>query len=267
MSDERKPLLEHLGDLRKRIILCLLAVALGMIACYALYDIVLLDFIRAPIDVLSGREGNPFARLNPLMPLFKFLRIRLDNPDLALHYIGPLEGFTVKLKLSLFAGVILALPFVILQIWKFISAALTRKERRSARIFFPVSILLFLTGLLFAYLIMLPLGLYFLTSISNDLVPMITISKYATIVYMLMFIFGLVFELPLMILFLTSIGIVTPKFLAEKRKFAILLMFALAAVLTPPDVFTQVMLAVPVILLYEISIWISKAAYRRRSRS
>ena len=267
MSDERRPFLEHLEDLRKRIIFCLISVALGMIACYALYDIVLLDFIRAPIDALSGREDNPFARLNPLMPLFKFLRMRLENPDLALHYIGPLEVFTVKLKLSLFAGIILALPFVIVQIWKFISTALTVQERRASRIFFPVAILLFLTGILFAYLLMLPVGLYFLTSISSDLVPMITISKYATIVYMLMFIFGLVFELPLMILFLTSIGIVTPKFLAEKRKFAILLMFVLAAVLTPPDVFTQVMLAVPVILLYEVSIWISKAAYRKRIRS
>jgi len=265
LVDEAKPLVEHLGELRKRLIFCLVSVGLGMIFSYVFYDIFILDFIRGPIDALSGREDNPFVLLNPILPLIKSLSTRLENPGFTLHYIGPLEGLAVKLRLSLLCGIVMALPFVLFHIWKFISVALKTKERKIAFVYFPISLILFLAGILFAYFGMIPIGLYFLISISSELTPIITISKYASLVYMLAFVFGLAFELPLMILFLTKIGIVTPKFLAEKRKYAIFLMFVLAAFLTPPDVFTQLMLAIPVVILYEVSIWVSKIAHRKHN--
>ena len=264
MIDEKKLLLEHLGELRMRIIFCLVAVVIGMIVSYLCYDILILDIIRGPLDALSGRKDNPFALGSPFLELVKLFRVKLQNPEFDLHYIGPAEGFTVKLRVSFFSGLILVLPFIIYQIWKFISVGLEKKERRIFLIYFPISFLLFAAGVLFAYFIMSPAGLYFLISVSSGLKPMFTISKYTSIIILLISVFGLIFELPLVILFLTRIGVVTPKFLAKKRKYAILLMFILSAILTPPDVFTQFMLAIPVIILYEISIWISKIASARR---
>ncbi len=264
MSDEKKPLLEHLGELRKRLILCLLAAVVGMIAAYVVYDMVILNIVRGPIDALGGRMENPFARWTPLLPLLESFRAQLQNPEFSLHYIGPLEGFATKLKLSLVCGIVIALPFILFQIWRFVAVGLTKQERKLTIVYFPLSLVLFGVGILFAYLVMLPVGLYFLIRVSNELIPVFTVSKYATVVYMLVFIFGVIFELPLVILFLTRLGLVTPKLLAQKRKYAVLLVFVLAAVLTPPDIFTQVMLALPVILLYELSILISKLAYRKR---
>ena len=266
MIDEKRPLLEHLAELRKRIIICLLAVVLGMIASYLLYDVVILDIIRSPIDVLSGKEDNPFALPSPFLKLFESLKIKLENPDLTLHYIGPLEAFAVKIKLSLFCGIVFALPLLLYQAWRFISIGLREKERKIARIFLPISFFLFLAGLLFSYFIMVPVGLYFLINVSGALVPMLTISKYASLVLILIIVFGVIFELPLAILFITKVGLVTPQALAKKRKYAIFAMFILAALITPPDVFTQLMLAIPVIILYEVSIWISKLSWRKSRR-
>ena len=118
MIDEKKPLLEHLGELRKRIILCAIAIAAGMIISYIFYDIVILDIIRAPIDMLSGKQGNPFAVWNPLQRVLDAFREKMENPEFELHYINPLEGLTVKLKLSFYCGLFIALPIVILQLWK-----------------------------------------------------------------------------------------------------------------------------------------------------
>ncbi len=247
-------------------IFCFVAVVIGMIVCYLCYDILILDIIRGPLDALSGRKDNPFAFGSPLLKLVKSFRSKLQNPELDLHFIGPSEGLIVKLKVSFFSGLILVLPFIVFQIWKFISIGLKKKERRIILIYFPISSLLFFAGILFAYFIMSPAGLYFLINISSGLKPMFTISKYTSLIILLIFVFGLIFELPLVILFLTQIGLVTPKFLTQNRKYAILLMFIVSAILTPPDIFTQFILAIPVLILYEISIWLSKLVWSRRKR-
>ena len=259
-ADEKQPLVAHLGELRKRLLLCIIVIVIGLIACYVLYDTIILNVIRSPIDTLSENPDNPFVLENPLLRLF---RLKLDNPELTLHYIGPLEAFGVKLKLSLMCGIILALPFVLYQLWKFASVGLTGKERRLSKLFLPFSILLFFAGIAFSYFIVVPVGLYFLINVSGSLVPMFTISKYASLVLILTMAFGLVFEMPLVILFITRVGIVTPQALAKKRKYAILVMFILAALLTPPDVFTQLMVAVPVIILFELSILFARITSRK----
>jgi len=128
--------------------------------------------------------------------------------------------------------------------------------------------MLFLLGLLIAYLIMLPVVLYFLVIVSGrGLVPTIILSKYVSLVVVCCLAFGVVFEMPLVILFLTQLGIVSPPFLVRNRKYALLLMFILAALLTPPDIITQAMMALPMLALYEASIWLSKIAWSRRQKA
>lgn len=174
----------------------------------------------------------------------------------------------IKIKASFFAGVLLASPFIFYQVWKFVAAGLTSNERRTVRVFLPASFVLFMCGLLIAYFIMLPVILYFLVVVSGKgLIPTLILSKYVSLVVVCCLSFGTVFEMPLVILFLTRLGIVSPGFLTRNRKYAILIMFVLAAVLTPPDIITQGMMALPMILLYEGSIWLSKWDWAHRHKA
>lgn len=263
MIDEKMPLTEHLRQLRKRIIISFIAIVIGMIASYILYDMFILDIIKGPIDALSGKQDNFFVSINPFLHLINTFRENLGNPVFNLHFIGPTEGFVSKFLVSFFSGIIIAFPIIIIQIWLFIAPGLKKKEKRLIIIYFPLMLLLFFAGLTFAYFILIPLGLYFLFNISTDLIPMITISKYISLVITLLALFGLIFELPLIILFLTKLGVITPEFLSKKRKYAIFFIFIIAALLTPPDIFTQFIMAIPLILLYEVSILVSKLAYKR----
>lgn len=268
MVDEKRPFLQHLGELRRRLIFCAVAILTGMVISYFFYDALILNLLRGPLDVLSGKEANPFAINNPLLTFLKSSNPQLQELDLDLHYIGPLEAFLVKLKVSFYAGFVLASPVIFYQVWKFISVGLKKKERRAVLFYFPVSILLFLTGISFAYFMILPTGLYFLIAVAgSSLKPMLTISQYTSLVILLSVVFGIVFELPLVVLFLTKIGILSPELLAEKRKYAIVGIFIVSALFTPPDVFTQLMMGIPGIILYEISIWLSRVASKRRKRT
>ena len=182
-----------------------------------------------------------------------------------LHFIDPLEVFMVKLKASLFAGFVLAFPFVSWQTWKFVGCGLTARERSACRVFIPVSLILFSAGLLAASFVMAPIVLYFLVIIvGHSLVPMLTISRYVSLVVICCLVFGLSFQLPLVIYMLTRFGLVNPETLAEKRKYAVLIIFISAAMLTPPDIVTQILIGLPLIVLYEAGIVVSRMAVSRR---
>lgn len=265
MRDRSMPFLDHFGELRRRAIICALAAFAGMIAAYCLYDAWILNLLRGPLDALSGRSGNPFVLDNPLLDILKSSSENVANLQLNLHFIGPAEVFMVKLKVSFFAGAVLAAPIIFYQVWAFVSAGLKDKERRAVRIFMPASLMLFSCGFLIAYFMMLPVILYFLVIVSGKgLVPSLILSKYTSMVVMCCLSFGLVFQMPIIILFLTRIGLVSPKSLTAKRKYAILVMFILSAILTPPDVVTQIMMALPMIVLYEASIILSRFAWKKR---
>jgi sec-independent protein translocase protein TatC len=265
--DQKRPFLQHLGELRRRLIFCAAAVITAMVISYFFYDAWILNFLRGPLDVLSGKEANPFAVNNPLLSFLKSFNPQLKELNLNLHYIGPLEALLVKLKVSFYAGFVLASPAIFYQLWKFISVGLKKGERRAVLFYFPVSILLFLTGILFAYFIILPTGLYFLIAVAgSNLKPMLTISQYTSLVILLSLVFGVVFELPLIVLFLTKIGILSPELLAKKRKYAIIGIFIVSALFTPPDIFTQLMMGIPGIILYELSIWLSRVASKQRKK-
>lgn len=187
----------------------------------------------------------------------------LVQPIGKLVFIAPTEAFVTHIKISILGGLFLSSPFVLYQIWQFVASGLKLKEKKYVVIFWPLSFIFFAVGSIFCYLVIIPIGIKFLLGFATDFItPMITIDRYISFIGMLTFSFGLIFQLPLISLFLTKIGVVTPRFLSDKRKHAIVIIFILASALTPPDVVTQCLMAVPLILLYEIGIIFSKFAYK-----
>ena len=230
--DEPVTLTRHLEELRERVLKSVLAV---VISAFVVYGFV--DKIYESLVVPVGR----------------------------LVFIAPQEAFVTRIKIAFFGGLFLALPILLYQIWKFISVGLKRSEIKYTLLFGPLSFIFFTVGAIFGYALIVPIGIKFLLGFATDeIVPMISMSKYISFVAMLTMAFGMVFELPLASLFLTKIGVVTPRFLSQKRKHAIVVIFIAAAVLTPPDVITQTLMAVPLLILYEIGIIFSKIVHKPR---
>lgn len=262
---EKMSFIGHLTELRWRLIYSLVATFAGMIVLYGFYDSWVLDLIRGPLDALAGRGLNPFVFDTGLLRFLRELCAETENLNLDLHFIGPMEAFMVKLKSSFFGGLVLASPFVFYQVWRFVACGLKDAECRAFRVFMPASLLLFLCGLFLAYFMMMPFVLYFLVvDASSGLVPMLTVSKYLSLVVAFCIGFGLIFEMPLAMFFLSRFGIVSPDDLVRNRKYAIFIMFIAAAMLTPPDVVTQVMMGIPMMILYEVSIVTSRVAWKKR---
>jgi len=236
MEDRELTIVEHLSELRRRVIYILISVAITSGVAYHFIDEIL-NFIIA-----AGK---------------------IDN----LVFINPTEAFFVIIKLSILVGVVAGMPFILFQVWKYVGVALKKHERKYLIYFGPLSFVLFLIGAGFAFRSVLPMAMRFLLSFSKDFIePMITLNAYVSFLIKMITAFGLMFELPLVILFLSKLGIVTPEALKKARKYAIVLIFVVAAVLTPPDVISQIMLAVPILILYEISIWICKSVTKKREK-
>jgi len=275
VDEKRMPFSGHLVELRTRLILCIVAAVLGMIVAYAYCPDVFYPIIRAPLDAVEGKQsGNPFVVETPLTRLLMRYRsgwgagpdARPLSPPNRLHYTSLLEPFVMRLKVSLVVGMFLALPVLAYEIWSFVSAGLYLHERRSVRVYGPVSLALFLLGAALAYFVVLPVGVIFLVH-QGELAqqhPILTFQHYAPFVMWLMLGFGLVFQMPLVVLFLTRIGMVGPDTLTRSRRYAIVIMFVAAAFITPPDVFTMIAMVVPMLALYEISIFLSRFAVKRR---
>jgi sec-independent protein translocase protein TatC len=176
-----------------------------------------------------------------------------------LVFIAPTEAFFVNLKVAFYAGLFLSVPLLLFQVWKFVAPGLYEHERRYSFPFLIISTILFLLGAIFAYVVILPIALHFLISQGGELwQPNITLSNYLSFCMRLILAAGLVFEFPVLMYFLAKVGVVTPAFLVKNRKYAVLAAFVIAAILTPPDVFSQVLLAVPLLLLFEVSIFVAK---------
>jgi sec-independent protein translocase protein TatC len=234
MRDEKLSLVDHLEELRKRLIICLLALLATSGFSY-FYAERILSLIAKPVDKLV--------------------------------FLAPTEAFLAYLKIAFFSGIFLASPLILQQIWSFVSVGLKEEERRPLLFYGPLSFFLFAGGGAFAYFLVLPLGIRFLLKFSSEnLQPMLSVSRYTSFAGFLLLGFGISFEFPLVILFLSRLGLVTSQFLRRKRKYAVLLIFIFSAIITPPDVFTQVLMALPLLLLYEISIWFSKLTGRKTRR-
>jgi len=176
--------------------------------------------------------------------------------------------FSADIWTSLLAGLIISFPYVIYELWKFISPGMHKNERKYSKGFIIISSLLFFLGVLFGYYIITPLSINFLAnySISDVVDNQIDISSYISLVRSAALASGLVFELPIIIFFLTKVGLVTPEFLKKYRKYALVIVLILSAIITPPDIASQVIVAIPILVLYQISIYISKIVVRNQEK-
>ncbi len=175
-------------------------------------------------------------------------------------FTSPADAFVVRLIVLISGGVVLALPVIIYQLWQFVATGLKENEKKYIRFFAPASFVLFVVGCVFGYWVIVPVGMKFLLSFSTEsIIPMITLPNYISFIVSLVLAFGICFQLPLILMFLAKIGIVTPAFLVQKRKHAIVLILIASAVLTPsPDAVSQILMAGPLLVLYEIGIVASK---------
>lgn len=188
-------------------------------------------------------------------------------PKSTLIFTSLPEAFFTYLKVSLLAGVFLASPIVLYEIWAFISPGLYSHEKKYVVPFVIFSSVFFIGGALFGYFVVFPFGFKFFLGFATDYIrPMPTIKEYFGFCAKLLFAFGVIFELPLFVLFLSKIGIVNDRMLRKQRKYAILIVFIVSAILTPPDAMTQLMMAGPLLALYEISIWVAKIFGRKTGR-
>ena len=238
-EEEKLPFTDHLEELRRRLIISVIAIAVGFIVSYF--------FSKQLFEIL----------MKPLI-------ISLP-PKSTLIFTSLPEAFFTYLKVSLLSGIFLASPVVLYEMWAFISPGLYKHEKRYVVPFVLFSSIFFIGGALFGYFVVFPFGFKFFLGFATDYIrPMPTIKEYFGFCAKLLFAFGVIFELPLFVLFLSRIGIVNEKMLRKQRKYAILLVFVTSAILTPPDVMTQLMMAGPLLALYEISIWVAKVFGRKK---
>ncbi|MDQ7031387.1 MAG: twin-arginine translocase subunit TatC [Desulfonauticus sp.] len=225
-------LTEHLEELRQRLVRCLIAIAIAFVGCYG-FSKQLFNFL--------------------MQPLLKVL-----PPTSTLIFTSLPEAFFTYLKVAAVAAVFVASPYIFYQLWKFISPGLYDSEKKYILPIGVFSGIFFILGAMFGYFIVFPFGFQFFMGFATDIIrPMPTLREYFGFCVKLLFAFGVIFELPLFIFFLARLGMVTSAWLRQKRKYAILIAFVVGAILTPPDVVTQVLMAGPLILLYEIGVWIA----------
>lgn len=241
MNDvNKKPFLSHLEELRKRLIACAIAVGVGFVISYIFSERLFRILISPLIAVMGEGERLIFTNL----------------PEMFLTY----------LKTAFIAAILLVAPVIFYQLWMFIAPGLYQHEKKFAVPFVIFSTILFVGGALFGYFVVFPFGFKFFLGFANESIQALpSVKQYFSFAVKLLFAFGIVFELPVVVFFLAKMGLVTPDLLKRKRKYALLLTFVMAAILTPPDVITQLMMAGPLILLYEIGIIIARVAGRKKA--
>ncbi len=233
MDEKKLPLTGHLQELRKRLILSFIAVGAGFILCYAFADSIF-NILAAPLLRVMPSGGS-------------------------LIFTSVAEAFFTYMKVAFIAGIILASPFVLYQIWAFVAPGLYQKEKKYAVPFVFGGSLFFTVGILFGYFVAIPVGFKFLLGYATDFIkPMPSMKEYLSFSIKFLLAFGLVFEFPVVLVLLARIGVIDAKMLSRQRKYAILLIFVFAAVMTPPDLISQVLMALPLMALYELSILLSR---------
>tara|TARA_B100001093_G_scaffold9316_1_gene8919 strand:+ start:450 stop:1247 length:798 start_codon:yes stop_codon:yes gene_type:complete len=253
LTDGQMSLMDHLTELRSRLLISIVVFVVLFLLCLvkigdpssSIADQVYL-FLQKPLaDLLSERGGR-------------------------MIFTGLHEGFFTQIKVAFFTSISISLPIILMQVWKFVAPGLYKNERNAMLPFMIATPFLFILGAAMVYYMVIPLAWQFFLSFEinpgQGALPIEVeprISEYLSLVMRLMFAFGLSFELPVVLLLLVKSGFVTPDGLASKRRYAILTSFVAAAILTPPDVISQVMLATPIIILYEISIIAARIMYKK----
>lgn len=237
-NDKKLSVLRHLAELRQRLLRCVIAVLVTSVISFA------------------------FAK-----QIFHILTLPIAGHELV--YIEMTEMIGTYMRVCLISGVILAMPYLVYQFLMFVSPALTSREKRYVYLILPWIAMMFAGGVVFGYFILVPPATNFLFTFGSDIAsPQIKIGNYVSIVSRLLLAIGLVFELPVITTFLARLGVITPKWLAGKRRVAIIFAFVLAAIITPTiDPINQALVAVPLAVLYEMSIWLAKLVQRKESRA
>ena len=224
-------------------------------------------FIRCAIAIGIGFAGAYYFSERLFQILVSPLKAVMPEGDHLIFTNLP-EMFFAYLKVAFITGVLAAAPFIFYELWMFVAPGLYRRERRYVIPFVVASTILFVGGALFGYFVVFPFGFKFFIGFSNDYVKALpSVKQYFSFATKLLFAFGVVFELPVVIFFLTKMGAVTPELLRKKRKYAVLMTFVAGAILTPPDVITQCMMAGPLLILYEISIMVSVLARKKKEEA
>ena len=240
MVDTPMPLTAHLAELRTRLLACVIAIAIGFFLCYA-FSTYLITALQAPPNLFGPSLKVP------------------------LQIIAPAEAFITYLKVSFLCGLFLALPVILYQLWLFVAPGLLEHERKYTVPFIIGSTGLFYAGGLLFYLL-LPLIVRFLLSFAGaDIKAQLSVGYYVAFCIRLMIAFGLVFQLPMVVAFLTQLGLLSSRTLIKNFRYAVVLTFIVAAILTPPDIVSQTFMALPTLLLYGMSILIARRIERRRA--
>lgn len=240
MKDKNMSVLEHIAELRKRLIIVVVFFFIAFIAGF---------FLAKPIIV--------------------YLQQTSEAKRFVLNAFRPADPLMVYMQFTFIIAVVLTLPVLFYQLWAFISPGLYEKERRVTLSYIPISLILFFLGVAFSYFVLFPFVIDFMERIADDLniEQMIGINEYFRFLLQLTLPFGLLFELPVIIMFFTRLGIIHPAFLVKIRKYAYFVLLVIAAIITPPEIVSHLMVTIPLLILYEISIIVSRFAYKRSQQS
>lgn len=236
MNQNEMTVIDHIEELRKRLM------------------IVVVFFVLAVI-----------ASLFISQPLIKIIQYSDMAKDFTLNAFRVTDPFKVFMKMTFVLALIMTSPVILYQLWAFISPGLLEKERKVTLLYIPIAVILFLSGVAFSYFILFPFVIKFMLGLSGnmDVQTTIGINEYFQFLFQITVPFGLLFQLPVITLFLTRLGIVTPKFLTDVRKYAYFVLLVVGAFITPPDMISHMMVMIPLLILYEVSIWVSRIGYRK----
>lgn len=273
----RAPLMDHLIELRSRLLICVIAFIIAFIGCFAFSETLYLFLVKpyvvsAAFHTTVGPHGHvsPFSLILGTAGLIPVPDV--DHNTVKLIYTAPLEILFTKMKLAGLGAVVLAFPVLAWQLYRFVAPGLYRNERGAFLPFLIAAPVLFVLGAALVYYVMLPFVMWFSLSqqiigegVAAELLP--KVSDYLNLVTALILAFGLCFQLPVVMTLLGLAGLISSKLMAQSRRYAIVAVVVVAAVVTPPDPISQLMLAVPMVLLYEVSIWCVRIIELRRKKA
>lgn len=253
---------EHLEELRGHLIRSVIALLVLSIAAFINKKIIFDAIILAPKspDFITNRF---FCWISDLLSI---KGLCIGDFNLTLQNINMSGQFMMHMYISIVAGLVVSAPYIIWEFWRFIKPALHPNEKHHSRGAVLATSGLFIAGVLFSYYLIVPLTINFFGTyqISESVVNQINLNSYISTIVSVTLATGIVFELPILVYFLTKLGILTPAFLKKSRKYMIIIVLTLAAIITPPDVFSQILVSFPLFGLYEVSIWISKRVYKKK---